>query len=49
MFDETRSTLSSHDRTTVRGPVESPGTDGAREAVCTLRQVSGKLTGPVLP
>ncbi|WP_372671048.1 DUF4190 domain-containing protein [Amycolatopsis kentuckyensis] len=28
MFDETRSTLSSHDQTTVRGPVESPGTDG---------------------
>lgn len=28
MFDETRSTLSSHTQTTVRGPVESPGTDG---------------------
>ncbi|WIY06718.1 DUF4190 domain-containing protein [Amycolatopsis mongoliensis] len=28
MFDETRSTLSSHSQTTVRGPVESPGTDG---------------------
>ncbi|MGW5722132.1 septum formation family protein [Amycolatopsis sp. NPDC003865] len=28
MFDETRSTLSNHDQTTVRGPVESPGTDG---------------------
>jgi hypothetical protein len=28
LFDDTRSTLSSHDQTTVRGPVESPGTDG---------------------
>lgn len=29
MFDETRSTLSSHDQTTVRGPVDSTaGTDG---------------------
>lgn len=28
MFDETRSTLSSHDQTTTHGPVESPGTDG---------------------
>lgn len=28
MFDDTRSTLSNHAQTTVRGPVESPGTDG---------------------
>ncbi|MGW4527774.1 septum formation family protein [Amycolatopsis sp. NPDC004378] len=28
MFDDTRSTLSNHSQTTVRGPVESPGTDG---------------------
>lgn len=29
MFDETRSTLSSHDQTTVHGPVDSAaGTDG---------------------
>ncbi|HWD79810.1 MAG TPA: DUF4190 domain-containing protein [Kribbella sp.] len=28
MFDETRSTLSSHDQTTAHGPIESPGTDG---------------------
>ncbi|MEU8635909.1 septum formation family protein [Amycolatopsis sp. NPDC048633] len=28
MFDETRSTLSSHAQTTVHGPVESAGTDG---------------------
>jgi hypothetical protein len=28
LFDDTRSTLSSHTQTTVRGPVESAGTDG---------------------
>ncbi|MEA5365467.1 septum formation family protein [Amycolatopsis sp., V23-08] len=28
MFDDTRSTLSNHSQTTVRGPVESAGTDG---------------------
>ncbi|VVJ16390.1 Uncharacterised protein [Amycolatopsis camponoti] len=36
MFDETRSTLSSHDQTTVRGPLESPGTDGFAIATFVL-------------
>ncbi|SEF37325.1 Septum formation [Amycolatopsis pretoriensis] len=30
-------------------PTESSWNSGAREAVCTVRQVSGKLTGPVRP
>lgn len=30
-------------------PTESSWNAGAREAVCTVRQVGGKLTGPVRP